>query len=317
MVSATLAANSGFCGVCRSVRQQRDQLGIVVEHLLEVRHQPQRVDGIAREAAAQVIVDAALADVDQRVQDGLADRPIVRRQRLAPEQMQHRGLRKLRRAGEAAVDRVERLGQALRRLGHECGRQGLGTGRRGETGKRVLERGGVARDPLPILAPDPRDGLEHLGEAGPAVARFRREVGAAPKRLAGGRQEHGERPAALLPEQGERVLIDLIEIRPLLPVHLDADEMLVHQRRDLRVLEALVRHDVAPMAGGIADREQDRLVLRLGFRERGRVPGLPVHRVVPVLEQIGARGLGEAIAHGGHVNLRRSDAGDRQQTIAI
>ena len=51
----------GILRVCPSVRQERDQLGIVVEHLLEVRHEPQRVDRIARETTTEVIIDAALA----------------------------------------------------------------------------------------------------------------------------------------------------------------------------------------------------------------------------------------------------------------
>ena len=173
-----------IASVRRRVGQQRDQLGIVVEHLLEVRHQPQRIDRIARKAAAQVIVDAALADVDERVQHGLAKRRILRRQGLTPEQMQHRRLRELRRAGEAAVNGIERLGEALRSLGDERGRQRFGPRRGGEAGKRVLERGGVAGDPFPVVAPDARDGLEHLRKTGPAIARFRREIGAAPERLA-------------------------------------------------------------------------------------------------------------------------------------
>ena len=67
------------------------------------------------------------------------------------------------------------------------------------------------------------------------------------------------------------------------------------------VLEALVRHDVAPVAGGIADREQDRLVAALGLGQRRRSPRPPVDRVVLVLEQIGLVSLREAVLvrHGG------------------
>ena len=61
------------------------------------------------------------------------------------------------------------------------------------------------------------------------------------------------------------------------------------------VLEALVRHDVAPVAGGVADREQDRLVGALGFGERLRPPRPPIDRIVLVLEQIGTRLVGEAV----------------------
>ena len=131
----------------------------------------------------------------------------------------------------------------------------------GEPRERLLQRRGVARHLVALVAPDPADGLQDLRQAGPAVARLRREVGAAPERLAVGRQEHGQRPAAVLAEQRQRMLVDLVEVRPLLAIDLDVDELRVHQLRDRRVLEALVGHDVAPVAGGVADREQDRLVL--------------------------------------------------------
>ena len=50
---------------------QVDQQRVVVEHLLEVRDEPALVDRVAREAAAEVIVDAALADVGERGVDGV------------------------------------------------------------------------------------------------------------------------------------------------------------------------------------------------------------------------------------------------------
>ena len=62
-----------------------------------------------------------------------------------------------------------------------------------------------------------------------------------------------------------------------------------------RVLEALVRHHVAPVAGGVADREQDRLVGALGLGERLRPPRPPVDGVVLVLQQVGAGLAGEAV----------------------
>ena len=87
----------------------------------------------------------------------------------------------------------------------------------------------------------------------------------------------------------QRAHVDRVDVGPLLAVDLDVDEEVVHDRRGAVVLEALMRHHVAPMAGGIADREQDRLARALGFRQRLVAPGPPVHRVVLVLEEIGAR----------------------------
>ena len=48
---------------------QIDQQRIVVEHLLEMRHQPALIHGIAGKAAAEMVVDAALADMQQRLLD--------------------------------------------------------------------------------------------------------------------------------------------------------------------------------------------------------------------------------------------------------
>ena len=63
----------------------------------------------------------------------------------------------------------------------------------------------------------------------------------------------------------------------------------------LVVLEALMGHDMAPMAGGIADGEEDGLVLGLGLGEGLLAPGHPMNRIVLVLEEIGAGFVGEEI----------------------
>jgi len=53
-----------------------------------------------------------------------------------------------------------------------------------------------------------------------------------------------------------------------------------------------MRHHMAPVASGIADRKEDRLVLDLGEAERRRPPRMPIDWIVLVLEQIGARFAG-------------------------
>ena len=81
-------------------RQQR----VVVEHLLEVGNRPGGIDAVAREAPADVVVDAPAGHGLQRAQRHLA---------LAAQQQEldHRGLRELGRAAEAAVKAVERAPQ--------------------------------------------------------------------------------------------------------------------------------------------------------------------------------------------------------------
>ena len=68
------------------------------------------------------------------------------------------------------------------------------------------------------------------------------------------------------------------------------------ERGDLRVLEALVLHHMTPVAGGIADREEDRFILGTGLFERDIAPGIPIDGIGGVLEQVGAGFAGQAIA---------------------
>ena len=79
----------------------------------------------------------------------------------------------------------------------------------------------------------------------------------------------------------------LVDVRPLLAIDFHADEIAVHLRRDLGVLEGLVRHDVAPMAGGVADRKHHGRVARSGLFEGLATPQAPIHGICGVLEEVG------------------------------
>ena len=105
-----------------------------------------------------------------------------------------------------------------------------------------------------------------------AVARLGREVGAGVERHAVGGEERVERPAAVAGHRLHGVHVDRVDVRALLAVDLDADEVLVHQRGDLRVLEGLALHHVAPVARGVADRDEDRLVLAARARRSASSP---------------------------------------------
>ena len=122
-------------------------------------------------------------------------------------------------------------------------------------GERRAKSVAVAPDPQGIVMVGPGDGTQHVGKAGSAVSRLRREIGPAPERVAVGRQKHRHRPAALLAEGMQGRHIDLIDIGPLLAIDLDVDEELVHDGGDGRILEAFMGHHMAPMAGGVADRQ--------------------------------------------------------------
>jgi hypothetical protein len=177
-------------------------------------------------------------------------------------------------------------------LGH-TDRHGAGFSRR--RGELLHQRGAIGLDLLRLFAEQPRDLAQHVDEGRLAVTRRLGKVGAAPDRLAGGRQKHGQRPAAMFPKMMQRRHVDLIDVGPLLAIDFDVDEQLVHHARGSVILKTLMRHDVAPMTRRIADREQDRPTAAFGLRERVGAPGPPVNRVVLVLQQIWARLLGETV----------------------
>src|SRR5579884_3664238 len=267
----------------------RDEERVVVEHLLEMRHEPALVHRVAVEAAAHEVVQAARRHLVERAPDGLE-------RSAAEEELERRGGRELRRTPEAAPARVELGEERALRLGEQRRRERLAGGLRL---RRPPQRGdeplGLRGDVLPPLPVGVRHRLQHLPEGGQPVARLRREVRAAEERLPLRGEEDGERPARLAGEGGDRLQVHGVDVRPLLPIDLDADEELVHQGGRRLVGERLPLHHVTPVARRVADRDEQRPVLRPRPLERLRSPRVPVHRVVGVLEEVGARLVREAV----------------------
>src|SRR6185437_4707799 len=168
-----------------------------------------------------------------------------------------------------------------------------------------------------------RHGQQHTLEARPAIALLRRKVRSAEVRLALRRQKRRQRPSSLSADRGHSRLITRIHIRPLIPIHLHRDEVVVQHRRGLIVLIALAVHHMAPVAPHRADIQQHRLVLAPGLLKGLRAPLMPLHRLMPGRPQIRRRRTREPIfrrfTHCTHSKL--SDylirgIGSRQQGIA-
>ena len=87
-----------------------------------------------------------------------------------------------------------------------------------------------------------------------AVAIGRREIRAAIKRRAVRREKHGHGPATVARERLHGLHIDVIDVGPLLAVDLHVDEVPIHQRRRIAVLERLALHHVTPVTRRVADR---------------------------------------------------------------
>ena len=254
-------------------------------------HEPVGVDRVAGEAAADLVVHAARGHRPQGVRGHLA---LV----AAQQELEHRGGRELGRAAEAPVGRVvlraqPRDGGVERPRVHRVGR-GLEPR---PAAQPLGDAGAAGADVVAALLPGVRHRLEHLAPARHAHALLGREVGAGVEGHLLGREEDVQRPAAGAGHGLAGLHVDRVEVRALLAVELHAHEQLVHQPRGFLVLEGLALHHVAPVAGGIADREQDRPVLLARASQGLLAPGMPVHRVVLVLEEVGRGLVGQAVRH--------------------
>ena len=268
-----------------------------------MRHQPLAVDAVAREAAAEVVVHPAERHRAQRLQRHRARARLagVRDRRgvvVEQQELEAGGVRELRRGAEAAPRGVEGAAHALDGAPGQLRRDRAVTRRfaRGGGLELLRDAGGRGEQALAVGVPRVAQRLKQAAEAGPAVAVLGREVGAGEERVTVGRHEHGHRPAALAGHRLRCRHVDAVDVGALLAVDLDADVALVHEPGDARVLERLVRHDVAPVARAVADGEQDRAVLGARALERLVAPRVPVHGVRGMLQQVGAGLVGEAVA---------------------
>ena len=246
---------------------------------------------VAGEAAAELVIDAA---GEHRVEGRLGDLELA----ASEQQLKRRGGRELRGATEAALLGVCPGAKRPDRRFQEALVRGLGGGLelpdRAEPGARL----GRALPQLLALARKCIDHrLHHHPEARHAAALLGREVGAAKERHSVGVAEDRHRPAAAPAHRLHRLHVEGVDVGALLAVDLDVDEVLVHVGGRPGVLEGLALHHVAPVAGGVADGEQDRTVLIARTGQRLGAPRVPVDRVVAVLEQVGAGLLRQAVRH--------------------
>ena len=120
--------NSGSPVAMAAWRRRAQQLAVVVQHFLEVRNHPVLIDGVAREAAAELVVDAAFGHARQRqrrhvqrMQIGLV--AAGARAPLAQQKVDVGRMRKLRRAAEAAKLRSKSRASCSRAVASGAERQ--------------------------------------------------------------------------------------------------------------------------------------------------------------------------------------------------
>ena len=214
----------------------RGQLGVVVEHLLEVGDLPMAVDGVAGEPATDVVTEAAGRHLVEREIEHLPRLGPPRRFGGVQEELEDGCLGELGGAAEAAMGVVEGALHRRERSPEVLLRDPRGAlrcrspDRQGES-FRLLEQ--VVPTGLPRLV----DRSAHLGERGHAVAWRRGEVRTGEEGPPVGSEPDRHRPAAPSGHRLHGVHVDAIDVGPFLAVDLHVHKPLVHQRGGGVVLE--------------------------------------------------------------------------------
>ena len=258
------------------------QLGLIVEHLLEVGDPPLAIHRVAVKTTLEVVENPAGRHPFQSGQ-GHFQSPALGLPPVIPEQkVEHHGPGKLVPASEAAVGFVvtgsNRLVPLLENRHPQERIPGLHPSLLPQELGELAARLG---DVVPILDPD------FMNPADERPKGLRRDVGPPEEGFQLGSQEHGHGPAPTPGESLQRRHVDSIHVRTLFPIHLDVDEVPVHEVRDAGILEHLPLHHVAPVTRGVADGEKDGTVFFPGQPEGLLAPRVPVHRVVGVLQKVG------------------------------
>ena len=238
------------------MRVDPQQQRVVVQHLLEMRYHPSIVDAVAGEPAGELVIHSAAGHrrAGRRTASSACGEPVRSQCRSSASSNADGGNFGAPPNPPCAVSSSRRTAATAwsQSAGSTCGPA------TGQSGSHRAQFAGdlVGRllDLAAAIAPGLGDRRKQLQKAGFRI------VGAAEERPAVGRQETRHGPAALPGERDGGVHVDRVDVGPLLAIHLDAHEPGVHRRGDLVVFERLVRHHVTPVAGGVADRQQDRHV---------------------------------------------------------
>jgi hypothetical protein len=215
---------------------------------------------------------------------------------------------KLVAAPEACVHGVEIGGRARHRRGEGFGcRRGLAHGGACAFGRKACRP--EPRHARAVVAPAPFQVFER-GEQRGAV-----DICRAPHGALVGRDHEGHRPARGDAQRLQPLEEALLHVGAFLAVDLDAHERAVQALCHFLVGEGLARHDAAPVAARISDRDEDEAsrVARPG--ERLVAPPGPVDGARRALAQVGRALRAEAV--GRHRRGGRGEEGGRDEGAAF
>ena len=152
------------------------QLGVVVQHLLEVRHDPGGVHGVAGEAAGELVVHAAAG---HRLAGGvghLQRAAVPGAGVVAQQELQHHRRRELRRAAEPAVAGVEGRGEPGDRLVQDVVADGGGRALLHGGAQLLGDVGAAGEDLVAALGPGLGDGRRAAAGTASSGSRCRRRT---------------------------------------------------------------------------------------------------------------------------------------------
>src|SRR6266480_7181664 len=114
------------------------------------------------------------------------------------------------------------------------------------------------------------------------------EIGTSVEWATVGSKEDGHGPATLLCKGLHGLHIDFVYIWSFFTIYFNRDKMLIHEASDVFILEGFALHDMAPVAGRVANTEQDGFVLLLRLLQGFFAPWVPIYGVVRVLQEVWA-----------------------------
>ncbi len=302
------AAVPNLTGCLPGVQVRADEQRLVVQHLLEVRDEPLRVDGVPVEPAADVVVDPATGHAVERADHGAEGLGVAGRGPLVDQERQRHGLGELRCPAEPAVDPIQLSERPRGRMPQQLAawEGAVAFGELAARTDRGVQTTGVLEQLAVPFLPRVVDRAEQPAEAREAVALLLREVGPAVEGPAVGREEHRHRPTAAAGHRLHGLHVDGVDVGPFLAVDFHVDEVRVHERSGVRVLEGLVRHHMAPVACGVADGEEHGAILGTRACEGLLAPRIPVDRVLGVLTEVRAGRTPESVHTPERRFIRRS-----------
>ncbi len=258
-------------------------------------HLPYSVHRIAGKATAHLVVDASVGHFVQREVHMVHQLSVVGEMCLPQQKLVVARHRELGRTVGAALH-VVHVGQpgAHHICDHALPEHGFGLWRGNKV--RLLhavgELGGILQGFFGVGVPQSGHILNY------AHPLFLGEIGAAIQRAAIRQGDAVEGPASAAGHQLHGSHVYLVHIGPFFSIYLYIDKQAVHHLGHCLVLKALALHDVTPVAGAIADADEQQSVRVAGQLQSLIAPRVPLHRVVGMLQQIGTRLVNEVVGVG-------------------